>query len=78
MTARRSYFTFVNDGPFYTCGDGTAAIEMALALIEDDYGSSVALTVARELVARLRPGGGNQNSVDPLQFDCGSMVSMAS
>ena len=50
---------------------------MALALIEEDYGSSVALTVARELVARLRPGGDNQNSVDPLQFDCGSMDRLA-
>ncbi len=65
--------SFIKDGPFYTCGGGTAAIEMALALIEEDYGSSVALSVARELVARLRPGGGNEDSVDPLQFDCGPM-----
>src|SRR6266404_5260892 len=68
---------FVNDGPFYTCGGGTAAIEMALALIEEDYGSSVALSVARELVARLRPGGDNETTVDPLQFDCGPMDRLA-
>jgi len=68
---------FIKDGPFYTCGGGTAAIEMALALIEEDYGSSVALSVARELVARLRPGGDNENSVDPLQFDCGPMDRLA-
>jgi transcriptional regulator GlxA family with amidase domain len=64
---------FIKDGPFYTCGGGTAAIEMALALIEEDYGSPVALSVARELVARLRPGGDNENSVDLLQFECGPM-----
>jgi transcriptional regulator GlxA family with amidase domain len=68
---------FIKDGPFYTCGGGTAAIEMALALIEEDYGSSVALSVARELVARLRPGGDNENSVDLLQFDCGPMDRLA-
>ena len=53
---------FIKDGPFYTCGGGTAAIEMALALIEEDYGSSVALSVARELVARLSPGA---DGIDP-------------
>jgi len=68
---------FIKDGPFYTCGGGTAAIEMALALIEEDYGSSVALSVARELVARLRPGGDNENSVDLLQFDCRPMDRLA-
>ena len=68
---------FVNDGPFYTCGGGTAAIEMALALIEKDYGLPVALSVARELVVRLRPGGDNENTVDPLQFECGPMDRLA-
>ena len=50
---------------------------MALALIEEDYGSPVALSVARELVVRLRPGGDNENSVDPLQFECGPMDRLA-
>jgi transcriptional regulator GlxA family with amidase domain len=68
---------FVKDGAFYTCGGGTAAIEMALALIEEDYGSSVALSVARELVARLRPSGDDENSIDPLQFECGPMDRLA-
>lgn len=65
--------SFIKDGPFYTCGGGTAATEMALALIEEDYGSRVALSVARELVVRLRPVGDAENSVDPLQFECGPM-----
>ncbi len=39
--------------------------------------SPVALSVARELVVRLRPGGDNENSVDPLQFECGPMDRLA-
>src|SRR5713101_332630 len=69
--------SFIKDGPFYSCGGGTAATEMALALIEEDYGSPVALSVARELVVRLRPGGDNENSVDPLQFECGPLDRLA-
>lgn len=62
--------SFVQDGPFYTCGGGTAAMEMTLALIEEDYGSRVALSVARELVVRLRPAGQNESALDPSQFEC--------
>jgi transcriptional regulator GlxA family with amidase domain len=63
--------SFTRDGPFYTCGGGTAAIELTLALIEEDYGARVALTVARELGMRLRPIGTNESSLDPSQFECG-------
>ncbi len=63
--------SFVKDGLFYTCGGGTAAIELTLALIEEDYGSRVALSVAREFSMRLRPLGDNESSIDPSQFDCG-------
>jgi len=69
--------SFIKDGPFYSCGGGTAATEMTLALIEEDYGSRVALSVARELVARLRPGGDSENSVDLLQIDSGPMYRLA-
>ena len=62
--------SFLQDGPFYTCGAGTAAMEMTLALIEEDYGSRVALSVARELVVRLRPAGQNESVMDPSQFEC--------
>lgn len=48
---------FLKDGPFYTCGGGTAAMEMTLAMIEEDYGQQVALELAREFVMRLRPAG---------------------
>jgi transcriptional regulator GlxA family with amidase domain len=63
--------SFVKDGPFYTCGGGTAAIEMTLSLVEEDYGTRLALTIARELVMRLRPPGQHASSIDPSQFQVG-------
>ena len=54
--------SFIKDGRFYSCGGGTAAIEMALALIEEDYGTGVAMPVARDLVARLRPFGDTERA----------------
>src|ERR1700731_3565757 len=63
--------SFLKDGPFYSCGGGTAATELTLALIEEDYGSRVALSVARELCVRLRPLGDHANALDPAQFECG-------
>lgn len=62
--------SFLQDGPFYTCGGGTAAMEMTLALIEEDYGARVALSVAREMVVRLRPAGSSESVLDPSQFEC--------
>ena len=53
--------SFLGDGARYTCGGGTAAIEMSLAMIEEDYDSRTALAVARELVMSLRPAGNEQN-----------------
>jgi hypothetical protein len=41
---------FLKDGRFYTSAGITAGIDLTLAPIEEDYGLSVALTVARELV----------------------------
>lgn len=49
--------SFFKDDAFYSCGGGTAAVEMTLSLIEEDYGKAVALGVARELVMELRPPG---------------------
>ena len=65
--------SFVKDGKFYSCGGGTAAIEMTLALIQEDYGARCALSVARELVMRLRPPGDPDDSIERLQFECGPM-----
>jgi len=62
--------SFLKDGPYYSSGGGTAAIEMTLSLIEEDYGKSVALGVARELVVDLRPPGDEEaNDPEPYQYE---------
>jgi transcriptional regulator GlxA family with amidase domain len=54
---------FVCDGPVWTSAGVTAGIDLALALVEEDVGRSVALAVARYLVVFLkRPGGQAQFS----------------
>lgn len=57
--------SFIKDDRFYTCGGGTAGIEMSLALIQEDYGAKSALGVARELVVNLRPSSEGERHVDP-------------
>ncbi|ANE78554.1 AraC family transcriptional regulator [Mycobacterium adipatum] len=55
---------FVQDGPFITGAGITAGIDLALALVESDYGPAVARRVARWMVVFLqRPGGQAQFSV---------------
>ncbi|MFZ2169491.1 MAG: GlxA family transcriptional regulator [Methylococcaceae bacterium] len=54
---------FVRDGYISTSGGVTSGIDMALSLIEEDWGSDLALMVARYLVMFLkRPGGQSQFS----------------
>jgi transcriptional regulator GlxA family with amidase domain len=54
---------FLRDGPVWTSAGVTAGIDLALALVEEDLGRSVALAVARYLVVFLtRPGGQAQFS----------------
>jgi transcriptional regulator GlxA family with amidase domain len=54
---------FVKDGKFYTSAGVTAALDLALALVEEDVGSALALEVARRLVMFLkRPGSQSQVS----------------
>lgn len=55
---------FIVDGTIWTSAGMTAAIDLALALIEDDHGATVARDVARQLVVfHRRPGGQSQFSV---------------
>jgi transcriptional regulator GlxA family with amidase domain len=57
---------FVHDGNVYTSAGVTAGIDLALALVEDDLGASVAREVARALVLFLRrPGDQAQFSGRP-------------
>jgi transcriptional regulator GlxA family with amidase domain len=54
---------YVQDGRIYTSAGVTAGMDLALALVEEDLGSTVALQVARALVLFLRrPGGQAQFS----------------
>ena len=54
---------FVHDGAIYTSAGVTSGMDLALALVEEDYGRDVALAVARQLVMFLqRPGGQSQFS----------------
>jgi len=54
---------YVRDGNLYTSAGVTAGMDMALAMVESDWGQPVALAVAQELVMFLkRPGGQSQFS----------------
>lgn len=54
---------YVRDGNIYTSAGVTAGIDMALAMVEQDWGQPTALGVAQELVMFLkRPGGQSQFS----------------
>jgi transcriptional regulator GlxA family with amidase domain len=54
---------YVKDGQIYTSAGVTAGMDLALALVEEDFGRNIALKVAREFVMFLkRPGGQSQFS----------------
>lgn len=59
---------YLKDGKYYTCAGITAGIDLSLALIEEDFGPRVALSVARELVVYLKRPGGQEQFSEPLQF----------
>nr|WP_315466309.1 GlxA family transcriptional regulator [uncultured Rhodoferax sp.] len=55
---------YLRQGRIWTSAGVTAGIDLALALVEEDHGRSLALQVARDLVVYLkRPGGQSQFSV---------------
>lgn len=49
---------YVKDGSVWTSAGVTAGIDLALALVEEDFGPALALGVARELVVFVRRAGG--------------------
>ncbi len=59
----------VKDGAFYTSSGPTAAIDLSLALIEEDYGRHVASVVAREFVSPPSNDNGHHTLPIPLVFD---------
>jgi transcriptional regulator GlxA family with amidase domain len=55
---------FIQEGNIWTSAGVTAGIDLALAIVEEDFGRDIALEVARDLVVYLkRPGGQSQFSV---------------
>ena len=59
---------YVQDGPVWTSGGVSSGFDLTLALVEDDYGFSLALEVAQNMVMYLRrPGGQLQFSRYNLQ-----------
>ncbi len=63
---------FCKQGKMYTCAGITAGIDLSLALIEEDYGPSVSLAVARELVVYLKRSGGQDQYSESLRFQAKS------
>jgi transcriptional regulator GlxA family with amidase domain len=59
---------FVKDGPFYTSPGGISAVDLSLALIEEDYGRQVALRLARELMVHLKRSSDHEQYSEALQF----------
>ena len=59
----------VKDGAFYTSNSLSAAIDLSLSLIEEDYGSHVALAVAEELGMPVMHRNGQEPLSKPLKFD---------
>ena len=54
---------FVHDGEVWSSAGASAGIDLALALVQDDCGREVAMSVARQLVVYMkRPGGQSQFS----------------
>lgn len=58
-------FIYAKDGKVYTTAGVTAGIDLALVLIEEDFGRQRALDVAKYLVVYLRRAGG-QSQFSPL------------
>ena len=56
---------YIKDGALYTTAGVTAGIDLALALIEEDCGRTLALDVAKYLIVYLRRAGG-QSQFSPL------------
>lgn len=59
---------FIKQGNVYTSAGITAGIDLAVALIQEDFGPQVALGVARELVMYLKRPGGQEQFSEPLKF----------
>jgi transcriptional regulator GlxA family with amidase domain len=57
---------YIKDGKFYTSAGVTAGIDLSLSFVEEDFGSELALAVAREIVVYLKRSGGQLQYSQPL------------
>jgi transcriptional regulator GlxA family with amidase domain len=58
---------YVRDGDTYTSAGVTSGIDLALALVEEDYGPDLTRDVARALVVYMQRSGGQSQFSAPLQ-----------
>jgi transcriptional regulator GlxA family with amidase domain len=59
---------FINDGPIWTSAGMSTGIDLALGLIEADYGAELAAAVAKKLVVHHRRAGGQSQHSTLLQL----------
>jgi len=55
----------VKDGKFYSAAGATAGIDLALFLIDEDFGRDIAIAVARKLLVYIRRDGGQEQYSEP-------------
>ena len=60
---------FTRDGPIWTSAGVSSGIDLALALVEDDLGIDMALTIARHLVVYHRRMGGQSQFSTLIELD---------
>jgi len=60
---------FIVDGPIWTSAGMSAGIDMALGMIEKDFGAELARSVAQRLVLYQRRGGGQSQHSELLALD---------
>jgi transcriptional regulator GlxA family with amidase domain len=59
---------YVEDGDVYTSAGVTAGIDLALALVERDYGADIAIETARNLVLYFRRPGNQSQFSTPIEL----------
>src|SRR6266446_9902507 len=60
---------FIRDGPYYTTTGLSGGVNLALAMIQEDYGPYVAQSVEQELTLRLTKEDQEELPSDPVGFD---------
>ena len=68
---------YIRDGPFHTSGGLSACLDLALAMIEADLGSTVALAVARHMVMYVKRPGNQAQFSEPLQAQSSGQGALA-